>query len=161
MNIYAILISGLVPLIVGFLWYNNSFGFGKLWLKESGTIITQQDDKRMPLTIGLTLLFGMMVSLSMGMLVIHQAHLDSIIALPDATDAMKADIKMIHDKYDNLFRTFKHGAFHGFMWAIFLGLPFIGISGLYEKKSFKYIMIHLGYWTTCLTIMGGIISGWQ
>jgi hypothetical protein len=45
---------------------------------------------------------------------------------------------------------------HGIITAIFVGLPLIGMSAIFEKKSFKYIFIHLGYWILTLALMGGL-----
>ncbi|WP_317191325.1 DUF1761 domain-containing protein [Flavobacterium agrisoli] len=62
--------------------------------------------------------------------------------------------------YGGAFRTFKHGALHGFITGIFFALPIIGINGLFERKSWKYIFIHAGFWTVTLTVVGAILCGW-
>jgi hypothetical protein len=36
----------------------------------------------------------------------------------------------------------------------------IAINGLFERKSWKYILIHSGYWIVTLTIIGSLICGW-
>jgi hypothetical protein len=72
-----------------------------------------------------------------------------------------ADIADFMAKYGNEFRTFKHGAFHGLMYGLFFVLPVIGTNGLFERKSWKYIFINVGYWTVSLMLMGGIICAWQ
>jgi hypothetical protein len=43
--------------------------------------------------------------------------------------------------------------------AIFIVLPIIGINSIFERKSFKYVLIHVGYWALTLALMGGVISG--
>lgn len=63
--------------------------------------------------------------------------------------------------YGHAYRTFKHGALHGFMTRLFLALPMIGINAQFEGKSWKYILINAGYFTVCFTIMGGIICAWE
>jgi hypothetical protein len=60
-------------------------------------------------------------------------------------------------KYGSNFRTFKHGAFHGIVTTVCLLLPVIGINALFERKSWKYIAIQVGYWAICMALMGGII----
>jgi hypothetical protein len=62
--------------------------------------------------------------------------------------------------YGTAFRTFKHGALHGFMTGLFFAFPMLAINGLFERKSWKYIFVHAGYWILTLTIMGGIICAW-
>jgi hypothetical protein len=67
----------------------------------------------------------------------------------------------IMDKYGNNFRTFKHGALHGTLAGIFIGLPIMGINAMFERKSWKYIFINAGFWALCLCLMGGIICAWK
>jgi hypothetical protein len=38
--------------------------------------------------------------------------------------------------------------------------PVIAINGMFERKSWKYILINGLYWTVSLTIMGAIVCGW-
>ena len=59
--------------------------------------------------------------------------------------------------HGNDFRTFKHGAFHGTIGALFLALPILGINALFERRSFKYIAIHTGYWMLTMGLMGGVL----
>jgi hypothetical protein len=63
-------------------------------------------------------------------------------------------------KYGTEFRTFKHGALHGFLTGLFVFLPIMATNALFERKSWKYILLNVGYWTVCAMIMGGIISAW-
>jgi hypothetical protein len=63
-------------------------------------------------------------------------------------------------KYGQQFRTFQHGALHGFIFSLFAVLPLIGMHCLYENKSVKYVLIHLGYWSISLMLMGGVICQW-
>ena len=39
--------------------------------------------------------------------------------------------------YGNAFRTYKHGALHGFITGLLLVLPVIGTNALYERRRFK------------------------
>ena len=64
-------------------------------------------------------------------------------------------------EYKDEFRTFKHGAFHGVIAGLFIVLPILGINALFERKSWKYILINVGYWTVTLAIMGAIVCGWR
>ena len=77
---------------------------------------------------------------------------DASIAKP-SYDAFMSD-------YGTAFRTFNHGALHGFMTGLFLILTVLGINALYERRSFKYTLVTGGYWVVCGMIMGGIICVW-
>ena len=49
------------------------------------------------------------------------------------------------------------GLYMDFIAGLFFALPIIGVISLFERKGFKYIAIHAGYWTLTLTLMGGIL----
>ena len=66
-------------------------------------------------------------------------------------------LKNYMDAYGNTYRTFKHGALHGFMTGLFFCLPVIGVGALFERRSWKYTLIAGGYWVVTGMIMGGII----
>jgi hypothetical protein len=61
----------------------------------------------------------------------------------------------------NDFRTFKHGALHGFFSGLFIALPILGTNALFEQKGWKYILINVGCWTITLALMGGLLYAWQ
>ena len=49
------------------------------------------------------------------------------------------------------------GFLAGFGWVFFS----IGIISLFEKRSFKYILINGGYMTVAFTVMGAILGAWH
>lgn len=75
---------------------------------------------------------------------------------PDQAKAL-ADKAAFLNTYGGLYRSFGHGALHGFISSIFFGIPLIGISALFERRSWKYIMIHWLYFAICFILMGGFI----
>jgi hypothetical protein len=97
-------------------------------------------------------------------MVIHQMHMFSVFAndatMKDPNSASSLYVKNFFDLYGTNFRTFKHGAFHGALASLFFALPIIGIIALFEKKTFKYVAIHTGYWLVTLALMGGVICNW-
>ncbi|MFZ4478137.1 MAG: DUF1761 domain-containing protein [Saprospiraceae bacterium] len=159
-NWIALFVAALVPLLLGFVWYHPKV-FGNTWMKLTG--LTMEDGRKMnmPLVFGLTYLFGLFIALQMNFMVIHQAHLYSLIAAePNASDPTSeagAMVKAFMDKFGHNYRTFKHGAFHGILAGLFLALPLLAINSLFERKSWSYIFINAGYWIVCLAVMGGII----
>lgn len=132
--------------------------FGKIWMKEAGLIEEDLKKGNMLKIFGLTFLFSILLAFIMQVLVIHQFGAMGMIG-GDETKALPSYIAFMAD-YGTAFRTFKHGAIHGFMTGVFLALPIIAVNGLFERKSWKYILIHAGYWIVTLTIMGAIICGW-
>ncbi|WP_415060531.1 DUF1761 domain-containing protein [Flavobacterium sp.] len=158
MNFYAILVAAISTLLVGFVWYGPLFG--KAWMAETG--FTEEELKKgsMVKIFGLTFVFSLFLAMIMQVLCIHQFGPLGLIGGPDFIETAKPSYAAFMADYGNAFRTYKHGALHGFMSGLFLALPLVAINGLFERKSWKYIFIHAGYWTVVMTIMGAIVCGW-
>jgi len=160
-NWLAILGSGLVPMAVGALWYGPLFG--KLWMKEADMSLEKIQGANMAAIYGVALLFSMMFAVGLLPAVVHQMGVFSTLeGLDVTTPGSEVNVYFMDfmSKYGSEFRTFKHGAFHGLLCGIFLFLPVLGTNALFERRSWKYILLNVGYWTISAMIMGGIISAW-
>lgn len=164
MNFIAVLIASIIPIIIGFIWYNPKT-FAPVWEREAGIDPEKMKSGNMAVIFGVSLLFSFMIALFEQIIVIHQFHFGSILAMqPDFKEAGSVSselMKKITELYSHSFRTFKHGVFHGVLASILFVLPIIGINAMFERRSFKYIMIHFGYWLVTLGIMGGILCGME
>jgi hypothetical protein len=78
-------------------------------------------------------------------------------ALKEPNSDLAKTVNSLMTQYGSNFRTFKHGAFHGVLMSIFMVLPTIGINAIFERKSFKYVFVHLGYWAITMGLMAGFI----
>jgi len=139
-NWLALVAAAFSALVTGFLWYNPKT-FGTAWMKESG--MTEEKAKSMnpAKTYGLAVVFAFMASLFLlGEVMLGGAEGE------------------IHGADPYL--TFKHGALHGAMVALFIVLPVFATNALFEQKSFKYVAINVGYWVVTFAIMGGIVNAW-
>ena len=162
-NFIAVIVAAFVPLILGFIWYNPKV-FGKAWIQAAGLTDESLKGGNMALIFGLSLLFSFMLAFTLQPMVIHQFAFYSLLAdQPGMREnpITNPDYSSIMAKYGTSFRTFKHGAFHGTLIGLFFVLPLIGTGALFERKSFKYIAINVGYWTLSFAIMGAILSGWM
>lgn len=155
-NFIALLVSALVTLVVGFIWYNPKV-FGTIWMRENNFTPEQLKSGNMLKIFGLTYLFSLMITMTLMSLTIHQSGALGMVGGPPLIDSAKPSFAAFMADYGMAYRTFKHGALHGFISGLFFAFPMIGINGLFERKSWKYILIHAGFWTVCLTFMGGII----
>lgn len=149
-------LAAIIPIFIGFLWYND-FSFGKIWMKESNLTkeILQKDN--IFKIFGFVYLFSLMISLVIMQITVHQTGAFGMIGGPDMAGKALPSFTAFMTDYGTAFRTFKHGALHGFMSGLFLALPIVGINSLFEHKSWKYIFIHAGYWMVTLMLMGGVI----
>jgi hypothetical protein len=165
-NWIIVLATSVIPVLVGMLWYSKML-FGNAWLQASGMTTEDSQKINMGKAVGLALLLGVLMSTAMMIWTIHQMGFYSVLgsaadtaALKDPTSSLSIYANDFMTKYGQNFRTFKHGAFHGIIGSIFLGFPFIGMGAIWERKSFKYVLIHVGFWAVCLALMGGIICQW-
>jgi len=164
MNMVVTGLAALIPMITGFIWYNPKV-VGGAWMKAAEMTEAKMKKASMGVILLVSLLLSFMLSIQIGMLTIHQAHLDSIVMnIPgfgqEGSEVMN-DLASFKSKYGAEFRTFKHGAFHGVISAFFFALPILGINALLERRGFKYIAIHTAYWIITMALMGGVICQWS
>ncbi len=122
------LIAAVAAFLLGFLWYTALFG--KAWQKETG-VTDEQAQSGMGITHGGA--FLMMVVIAFGINIIVNLH------APED-------------------QTFVHGGFHGMLTAVFYAIPAMVIHYLYQKKSFKLILIDGGYLILFFALMGGLLG---
>lgn len=165
-NWFVVIGCSVIPMIIGALWYSQML-FGNVWLKASGVTLAEAQKTNMAKVSILLLIMGALVSMSMLVWTVHQMSVLSIFSgeadtklLEDKSSALHLYVKDFMDKYGKNFRTFKHGAFHGTLGGLFLALPIIGMSAIFERRGWKYIAIHTGFWIVCFAIIGGIICQW-
>ncbi len=160
LNFPILLGAALIPLIVGFVWYNPKV-FGTMWMKTNNLTPKDLEGANMALILGLTYVFSVLIAISLNFMVIHQISIYSVVQGDPDLEVVGSELNLWIEsfmaKYGNNFRTFKHGSLHGTIAALFFATPVIAINALFERKSTKYVLIHAGYWIVSLAIMGGII----
>jgi hypothetical protein len=159
--------AAVVPLIMGFIWYNPKV-FGNAWMNAAGMNEEKMKGANMALIFGLTYLFSFFLAFGLNFAVIHQFGLFSMLqdpqgkadlANPDSPVKKAFDVLMA--THGSSFRTYRHGALHGFLVGLSTITPAIAVNALFERKGFKYIAINAGFWIICCIIMGAIICHWQ
>ncbi|NRD22191.1 DUF1761 domain-containing protein [Winogradskyella litoriviva] len=156
-NLIAIPIAAVAALFIGALWYNPKFGFGIIWMRESGMTEERMKSGNITVIFGLALIFAAMLSFLLMQFTNHQWGAFSMVgAEPELAEP---SFKAFMADYGNAFRSYKHGALHGAMFGILGALPIIGTIALFERKSTKYILVNAGYWIVTLTVMGSILCG--
>lgn len=159
MNWTILLLTAIIPMVMGFIWYNPKV-FGKSRMNATGLTEDKMKGANMALIFTLSYIFSFMFAMYLyAGVVIHQNHIYSIFANDQSTEAT-AYVKDFMDKYGNNFRTFKHGAFHGVLLGLLLILPVVATNAMFERRGFKYIAINVGYWTVCAALMGGMICAY-
>jgi len=121
-------IGGLAAFMLGFAWYTAIFG--KAWQAETG-ITDEQAQSGLAVTHGTALL--MMIVISFGLNYVVNLH-------------------SIEEQ------TFVHGAFHGALNCILYALPLVVIHYMYQKKSFKLILIDGLYALAFFALSSGVMA---
>jgi hypothetical protein len=159
---YVPFLAALIPMVMGFIWYNPKT-LGTAWMKAADVTEEKMKGSNMAVVFGLAYVLSVMLAMAMIPLTIHQSHLFSIFAGDPTVNTVGSETNTVLmgllDKYGKDFRTFKHGAFHGTLAAIFIVLPIMGTNALFERKSFKYLAINMGYWIITIALMGGVMCG--
>ena len=136
MNPYlAQALAAIVPMIVGFLWYNPKT-FENAWMDTIGMTREKMESGNMAITMGVSLIMAFILTLHLSYFVNHPSSFGG----PPSSD------------------TFGHGAFHGAFTALLIALPIIGTKAIFEQRGFKYVLINLGYWIVTLALMGGVLD---
>ncbi|MGL2988412.1 DUF1761 domain-containing protein [Flavobacterium sp. RSSA_27] len=159
MNVQALFVAAVLTLFVGFVWYHPKV-FGTVWMKEAGLTDDQLKTGNMLKIFGFTYLFSLLIASMEMTFTIHQMGALGMVGGPSKLNEALPSYTAFMADYGTAFRTYKHGALHGFLSGLFFAFPMIGINGLFERKSWKYIFIHAGYWILTLTIMGALLCGW-
>lgn len=164
-NFIAVLVAAIVPMALGFIWYNPKV-FGNAWMQASGLNEEKLKNANMAVIFGVSFILSFLLAFFSQALVIHKFHVSAAFfdyrkQIKDFSTTEGALFKQVMDLIGTSHRTFKHGAFHGILSGLFIVMPIIATNAMFERKGFKYIAINAGYWIICLAIMGGIVSGWM
>lgn len=132
-NLWAVFISSVISMIIGFLWYGPLFG--KAWIKLMKIASKQiQDAKKKGM--GKSYFIAFIGSLVMSYVLAH---------FVDYTQST----------------TFGQGMQTGFwIWIGFVATRSLGMM-LWENKPFKLYLLTIFYDLVNLIIMGGILAIWQ
>jgi len=159
-NIWAILGSGLIPLFLGAIWYNPAL-FGKAWIKHSGKTREELQGANMPLIFVITVILGIILAVGMSGLTNHQTGVLQLFAMhPDFIiegSEISAMYEHIMTQFGDRHRSFGHGVVHGAIASVLFVLPILSVSAMFERRGWRYIMIHYGYWLVCFCLIGGVV----
>ena len=159
-NFIAVLIAAVIPMVMGFIWYHEKV-CGTAWMSVTGMTSEKAKQGNMAMVFGVSFVMSLMLAFIMQPMVIHQFGVFSLfykLPIDDASTPEGSLYKQVMDLLGGSYRTFKHGALHGFIGGLFIAFPILCTNALFEQKGWKYIWINAGYWIITMTIMGGILS---
>lgn len=157
-NLYMFFVAGIIPMIIGAIYYSPMVA-GKSWMNVNGFHEKDLEGGNMIAIFGGAYILSVIASFALSGIVIHQPSVFQL-GVPEVLtegspehSQMVEYMKMFGDKH----RNFGHGALHGGIISFFLILPIIGIISLFERRGFKYVIIHFVYWLITLSIVGGLL----
>mgnify|MGYP000931703001 CR=1 FL=1 len=136
-NWLHVLVAAAASMPVGFIWYNPKV-FGSVWMREIKVTMEEAQARggNMAVMLGMTYVFAVIAAVFMNAMVAHGREMAQ-------------------------FDSFKHGLYHGCEMAVFVVLPVVGMSAIYEGRGLKYVLIVTGFWAVIMGIMGGILNVWH
>lgn len=142
-NIFAILVAGIIPNALGTPYYGPLFG--KPWLASLGFTADDMKGRNEALIYGGALLFSLIIAFFLKMNI----------------EFMHADTLAEGGPVFHSFHRFGHGAFHASMFGLTLVAPVITCLVLFQKNTGKNILLNVAFWVLCFAIMGGILDAWS
>ncbi len=130
-NYLAVLVAAISAMVVGFIWYSESF-FGKIWIELNH--ITEKDN------IGSSM--GKNYSIMFMSSVVMAVVLAWLINLSNSSTLL-----------DGMILAF-------WMWLGFVVTTFLS-EVLFAKKPWKMFFIQSGYYLATLMVMGAILAIWR
>ncbi|MGB3798383.1 MAG: DUF1761 domain-containing protein [Lewinella sp.] len=162
MNWWLFPVVGLIPLFVGAIYYNERI-VGGLWMRATGLDAERLQRGNLAVIYGMAYLFSVLLALLLSSIVIHQSAIGGLLMeVPGWGDADSEVMQRLAalDEESNILtrhRTFGHGLLHGALTALVLIGPVLSINALFERRRWNYVLIHVGYWTITLALMGGVL----
>ncbi len=162
-NMLMVLLAALIPMIIGFLYYNPKL-LGNAWMKEAMVTEEMIQSGNMLKMLLVSFICAFLFSAFLFGFVVHQTDVYSLYAsepgFGDANSAVMNRLDTLMLEFGDRFRTFGHGSFHGVLIALLFVVPILGTVAIFERKSFKYVAINGGYWVITLALMGGVLCQW-
>ena len=159
LNWWLLPLTALIPLIIGHFWYGQLFK--SQWLRYAEITNERAESVNLVKVLLLSYGFGLLASYIALIYSVHQVAIFQVFlfdpATQDASSSISQSIQEFMSNYGTRHRTFGHGVIHGMELALFISLPLIGMHTLFENRSFKYAMIHIGFWIVCLGLIGGVL----
>ncbi len=131
-NWLSLIIAALIPMVVGFIWYHKAV-FGNAWMASIGMTEEKAKKANMPVVFVISIVMSFLLAFFL------LTNVDS-------------------PGQEGEFDSFKHGAFHGVLIGLFVAMPVMVTSGLFEQRSWKNLLINIGYWLLTMALMAGVLD---
>jgi hypothetical protein len=97
-NFLILMLSALVPLVMGFIWYNQKV-FGNAWMKVAEVNEEKMKGANMLLVFILTFVFSFLISFVLQSIVIHQWSVYSVVMNEEALKDPNSELSVLLSKF--------------------------------------------------------------
>lgn len=158
------LLAALVPMVVGFIWYNPKV-FGNAWMQAAGMTDEKVKGGNMPVIFGVSFVMAFILSFAykafgdhaVGFMAFFRSVPEQGMGI-DASTPFGLELKGHIDAYVTRFSSWTHGLAHSLFISILVVLPITVTNALFERKSFKYMMVNWGYWAVTIALMFMVVA---
>jgi hypothetical protein len=154
-------LSALIPMIVGAVYYHPKV-VGTVWMRTNNFTTKDLEGANMVLIFGLSYVMSVSLAFLLQSMVIHQQGVLSLLAFQEGFEDSGSAVRGLYDDfmatYGQEHRSFGHGSLHGAIVALLFVTPIFTINALFERRNWKYVAVHAGYWLITLLLMGGVIG---
>ena len=160
-NILVIGVCAFIPFIIAFVWFHPKVFGGSVWQKVAQLSDTQNAKVIKPWQLLISILLNFFIAFGLFIVTVHSTHILGL--LGGDVEALKnsASTMAFLKEHGSNYNTFSHGIGHGLILGfVAFALPILGYAVIFERKSFKYLLINGGFWALSMTIMACVISKW-
>lgn len=160
-NILVIGACAFIPFIIAFIWFHPKVFGGSSWQKVANLTDTQNNKTIKPWQLFISILLNFFIAFGLFVVTVHSTHIVGLHGGDlESLKASATSVAFLKEHGQN-YVTFTHGIGHGlFLGFVAFVLPILGYAVIFERKSFKYLLVNGGFWALSMTIMACIISKW-
>lgn len=142
-NWLAIIVAGLMPMVIGFIYYHPKV-LGGVWMRANGFTEESMGQGPKPILYLVATVLSLMLAVwcRLQFFDVHQTSMD-------------------FEGNPHDYVTFGHGLAHGLIYGLMVILPVFGTNAIFERRSLSYVLVNVGYWTITLMAVCAIVCGWR
>lgn len=159
-NIPVLIACAFIPFIIAFVWFHPKVFGGEIWQKVANISADNFSKPIKPFHLIVSIFLNFLIAVGMFIATVHQGHVFALTG-PDIEAFKGGTARAFMLEYGENFTTLQHGITHGlFIGLLMFVIPILGYAVIFERKSFKYLLVNGGFWAISLVAMSCIISRW-
>lgn len=160
-NIFVLVGCSLIPFSIAFIWFHPKVFGGTVWQKVAQLTDAQNAKVIKPWQLLLSILLNLFIAFGLFIVTVHSTHILGLHGGDIEAARNSASTMAFLKEHGSNYNHFSHGIGHGLIMGFFaFALPILGYAVIFERKSFKYLLVNGGFWAISMTIMACVISKW-